>query len=416
VGSALLMPPAPATIALITDFTHHLDLLPGNDNLFGGAGDDVLVGDDLVLSAPQVSFDAASMADALAGAQDLLATADAFAELLRAQSCLVDGPWRDAGWRHDSRTVVDNVYRVGNDALEGGEGDDALIGDDSISLAPSIGLPVDLAEDFEHLGKRVAAAGDRLGDALESIAEIAARRRDVVVEVAHHGHVHTVLEHHVDRIVLGSDMIAGGEGNDWVVGDTFQQLQWTVTLLPAVGIDDCGDGRDHDWHGDGWHGPRSGHDGKVRTDIVERGADTISGGAGDDLLWGDSLAVGGGTILRAAGVGSHAFYDARHEAVEGLERLFVHGDPDRADGGDTITGDAGNDWLIGGGGRDVLIGGPGRDHVHQGENESRALRELLRARIDWQAANNGGWAFKLSPYDKDRPGKGGGSNFAPFDF
>ncbi|MCG6954027.1 MAG: hypothetical protein LJE90_16770 [Betaproteobacteria bacterium] len=356
------------------------------------------------------------MAEALAGAHDLLATADAFADLLRAQSCLTDGPWSLGGKGHKDVTVVDQVYEVGNDLLDGGAGDDALIGDDSISLAPSIGLPVDLAEDFEHLGKAVAAAGNRLSDALDSLAEIAASRRDVVIEVPHHGHVHTLLEHHVDRIVLGSDVIAGGDGNDWVVGDTFQQLQWTVTLLPAVGIDDCGGGRGHDWHGDDWRGFRFDHDGKVRTDVIERGADTISGGAGDDLLWGDSLVVGGGTIIRAAGVGSHAYHSARHEALDGLERLFVLDDAACRGGADTIVGDEGRDWLIGGGGRDVLIGGPGRDHVHQGENESRALRELLRARIDWQAANNGGWAFKLSPYDKDRPGRGGGPNFAPFDF
>ena len=394
-----LAPQAPATIALITDFAHHLGLLPGNDTLAGGADDDVLVGDDLVLSTPAVSFDAASMAEALAGAHDLLATADAFADMVRAQSCLVDGP-PGQGWsRHDAVTVIDNIYHVGNDVLDGGAGDDVLIGDDSTSIAPSIGLPVDLAEGFEHLENAIAAAGERLGDALADLAAIEHSLRDVVVEVTHHHHVDTVVEHHVDRIVSGNDVLCGGDGNDLVIGDAFLQFLPTVTLLPAVGA-----GNGSGWYHGGWHHLDFDRRGGDRADTVEGGADKIYGGAGDDLLFGDSLAILGSTVIRAPGVGHHEFYAARQEALEGLARLATADDAACERGGDdTIYGGEGNDWLIGGGGRDHLSGGPGRDHVHQGENQSRALRDLVGARIDWQAAATGGWAVKLSPYAAERP-------------
>ena len=48
------------TATLITDYGHHLDQLAGNDVLYGGNGNDLLVGDDLVISAPVVSFNAAA--------------------------------------------------------------------------------------------------------------------------------------------------------------------------------------------------------------------------------------------------------------------------------------------------------------------------------------------------------------------
>ena len=50
-----------AFASVITDYGHHLGLLQGNDVLTGGAGDDTLVGDDMVVINPSVTFDAASI-------------------------------------------------------------------------------------------------------------------------------------------------------------------------------------------------------------------------------------------------------------------------------------------------------------------------------------------------------------------
>jgi len=400
------------TVEVITDVAHHLDLLPGNDTLAGGSGDDVVVGDDLVLSAPEVRFDSASMAGALAHAHDLLQTVDAFAGMVRAQSCLADGPWGHGGKDHHASSVIDHVYNVGNDVLDGGAGNDVLIGDDSVAIAPSIGLPVDLSEGFEHLQRHLAAAGDHLVDALENLAQIEQRLRDVVLQVTHHHHVDSVIERHVDLIVSGNDVLYGGEGNDLVIGDAFVQRLATVTLLPAVGAGNGGG----DWHGKHRHHFDIDRRAQSRPDTVASGADTIYGGAGDDILWGDNLVIAGGTIMRAPGLGNREFYAARHEALEGMEQLTMLDDAAcERGGGDTIYGGEGEDWLIGGGGRDHLTGGPGRDRVHQGENESRELRGLVGARIDWQAAATGGWAVKLSPYAADRPFQCYVPRFAEFD-
>ncbi|MGE5243166.1 MAG: hypothetical protein ACM3SQ_02935, partial [Betaproteobacteria bacterium] len=323
---------APVSIALITDVAHHLALLPGNDALVGGEGDDVLVGDELVLSAPEVTFDAQSMAAALADARELLATADAFADMLRAQSC-----WHD----HRGPTLIDNVYTLGSDVLDGGAGEDVLIGDDSITIAPSIGLPVDLAGSFEHLVHLLAAASDRVGDALASLSDIAQSLRDVTVQVTHGRHTHTVTEHHLDLVLAGNDQLSGGDGNDLIVGDTFVNFQPDVTLLPAAG------GRS--WH---WH----------RLDSRFEG--------------------------RFGGFGA---------------------------GADTIDGGDGNDWLIGGEGRDRISGGPGRDRIRQGEDDARALRDAMAARIDWQVGAGSVWSVEISPFAKGKPCAAAAPDFGAFE-
>jgi hypothetical protein len=401
ITQGLLASQGPAYAVLVTDTAHHLALLPGNDVLSGGAGDDVLVGDNLILETPQVSFDAASMAGALANARDLLATADAFADMVRAQASPPPAHDRDRGWHEpETTTVIDQVYTVGSDILDGGAGNDTLIGDDSVTIAPSIGLPVDLAESFEHLEYAIAGAGQRLGDALSDLSQIEASLREVVVQVIEHHHVETLIERHVDLVVSGNDVIDGGEGNDLAIGDSFVNLQPAVTLLAPVGAGASGEGRDGDWHegdqhdGD-WHEEDAGG-----AERVVGGSDTIYGGAGDDLLFGDSLVFVDATIVRAPGVSGREFYAARHEVAEGLAAQPV--------AFDDAFGDRG--------GHDHLYGGPGRDRVYRGEDDSRWLRERLAVRIDWQAQATGGWTIKLSPFDSDGPMGRAVPGFADFDF
>ena len=210
-------------------------------------------------------------------------------------------------------------------------------------------------------------------------------------------------------------MIYGGDGDDLAIGDSFVNVQPAVTLLAPVGAGSSGESHDRDWHDGDWH--RGDFDHERGAELIVGGSDTIYGGAGDDLLFGDSVVFMSATIVSAPGVGGREFYAARHEVAEGLAAQPVaFDDACGGDGGnDTIDGGEGNDGLIGGGGHDHLSGGPGRDHVHQGEDESRWLREALAERIDWQAAETGGWTIKLSPYASGRPITGKSPNFAIFD-
>ncbi len=75
---------------MVTDFGHHLGQVRGNDILGGGEGDDTLIGDDQIVVARTLTFDAATMARAEALTRGLLDVSDDFSDLVHRQYCLLD--------------------------------------------------------------------------------------------------------------------------------------------------------------------------------------------------------------------------------------------------------------------------------------------------------------------------------------
>ncbi len=104
------------------------------------------------------------------------------------------------------------------------------------------------------------------------------------------------------------------------------------------------------------------------------GADSIAAGAGDDIIHGDDAfgsADGGDTI--DAGDGADAVYGADGDDViyGGAGADSVHGGAgndwiDGGDGSDTIYGDQGNDTLDGGAGDDLIYSGDGDNEIRSG--------------------------------------------------
>jgi hypothetical protein len=310
-------------------------------------------------------------------------------------------------------------------------------------------LPVNLAEQFEQFMNGTADAGNEIGDAALDLVYLEHSMRDTITQVQHGRHLKTEIVHHVDLIMMGNDVIYGGDGNDFIVGDNLDVRAPSVTLAvaePGTHFDD------HDWHDRehwGEHGERASwwkgwgygdhHD---QMDAIEVGSDIINGGAGNDLIWGDSIAMLSTTIIRGAGISNRDFARASNEVDEALDNLITVSDDsvfwlnfadhnhdhsrdnyswlhigDRAhelslhhdydggdiisggdgndiifgqDGSDVLHGDAGDDWLIGGADKDVLVGGSGRDKLYQGENRSRQLTELVgnaTPLINWNGMN-----------------------------
>ena len=105
------------------------------------------------------------------------------------------------------------------------------------------------------------------------------------------------------------------------------------------------------------------------SDFIFHGQDTVSGGEGDDPLWGH----GGDDLLRGGG---------------GNDTLLGGDGDDRLDGGagdDVLIGGDGDDRLDGGAGDDVLIGGAGADtFVIGGPNGTDTVEDFTRGedRID----------------------------------
>lgn len=161
-------------------------------------------------------------------------------------------------------------------------------------------------------------------------------------------------------------------------------------------------------------------------------ADAISGGSGDDLVYGDNLAVTDLLITRGAGISNKDWNKAEDSAEDGAERIAIltdsadywarlngdgdHDDDDgwddddwpyhahvrasRADsisggdgndilfgqeGDDKLYGENGDDWLVGGEGKDSLSTGSGKRNDHSGSNNSSTLRYLTGARlVNWE--------------------------------
>ena len=123
----------------------------------------------------------------------------------------------------------------------------------------------------------------------------------------------------------GDDYLRGGDGNDWVVGDyTDQSGNGNDAMYGDAGSDTMEGGTGNDYMVGGenitWFNGFVWHFADVSTDYMygQDGNDTMYGGAGDDIMYG-------------------------------------------GDGADSMVGDNGNDRLIGGSGADTLTGGDGSD-------------------------------------------------------
>jgi Ca2+-binding RTX toxin-like protein len=231
----------------------------------------------------------------------------------------------------------------------------------------------------------------------------------------------TRLEEHIDRIFAGNNSLVGGEGNDLMVGGGWSYLAPLITLTPdgqrAADHNGCWP---HDfWYHQDWDYHRDWDDGchydldheNGPGDMWIVGKDTMEGGAGNDLMFGDSIALVAPAMALAPGVSGRDYYAARNEIKDVLEDLveiaqnqfigsgWVHpwdgcgqtggndtmlgGDGDDIlfgqGGNDTLRGGAGNDWLIGGDGQDTLDKGTGKDKASEGNDSSKALWDKVQA-------------------------------------
>jgi Ca2+-binding RTX toxin-like protein len=299
----------------------------------------------------------------------------------------------------DGTVVVDHVFEIGSDAIDGGNGNDVLVGDDATLLSATFIVPVGLAFDFKLFVEGVSDAADEIVHGVLDLVRLEHRLRGASVPG----------EHHLDHVLLGNDQILGGAGNDLIVGDAL--VTHSVTLRLVAGGAAVRDGRKDAWQDDDWKDftvedllwklldLHHHHD----IDPVRVGADRIDGGMGDDLVFGDGLGSITSTLQRASGIPHADYAYARSDALKALERLATLADTAASgdnldgaqgndilfgqDGDDVMSGGDGDDWLIGGADQDVLDGGAGDDELKSGHHNSRALREAVAAvQINWEGA------------------------------
>ncbi|MGC4395386.1 hypothetical protein [Hydrogenophaga sp. T2] len=194
-----------------------------------------------------------------------------------------------------------NAWRGGNDLLDGGNGADWLCG----------GAGDDTLIGGDGLDRLFGQDGD---DRL--FAQLEQSDADVILE-------HTLTP---ASVALPGELLAGGAGEDWVVGNTRADL-----LLGGAGIDDL------------W------------------------GGAGDDVLYGDrdtDVTPWEWTLQRITQTDPVTGFNNRRVFITGI--AFTGADTERAGQGDVLHGGAGGDWLFGEGGQDLLDGGSDEDVLFGG--------------------------------------------------
>ncbi|KJK01817.1 hypothetical protein UB43_07150 [Pseudomonas sp. 21] len=162
------------------------------------------------------------------------------------------------------------------------------------------------------------------------------------------------------------------------------------------------------------------HGGSTSTELAPSGHDTISGGAGDDIIFGDTIntdnlpwgvngnpakpadmPAGSGVSALSAFLelknGHTATSDEMYDYIKANHALFnVEGDTRGGDdhlyggdGNDILYGQGGNDFLFGENGNDILFGGTGDDQLTGGKGDDILTGGAGADTFIWKAGDIG---------------------------
>jgi Ca2+-binding RTX toxin-like protein len=357
----------------------------GNDSIFGGTGDDKIIG-----GASSIGGDANGP-----GLQGGLDGADAIVgddgnDIILGDNGTISMTTREASTFPEGGAGADVIFGgSGDDIIFGGGGGDTLVGDSATGTGNDVIVgdqgSITLTSIESHQSTVTGAFGNDTitasggndialgGDGSDSIAGdagddvlfgdngIITLSAGVIVRMESRdpssGGNDTITGS------AGSDVLVGGFGNDNLSGGTEDDSPDIIlgdngTVVRADGSTDANDifTTDPDFGGADSISGGGGNDiligGSGGTDLTGANcvplgpADTISGDAGDDILIGDNA-----RITRDAA-----------NLVQKIQTTF----PDHG-GADSMDGGSGNDIMLGGEGPDSMIGGVGND-VMLGDN------------------------------------------------
>ncbi len=367
---------------------------PGDDELWGSGGDDLLIGDNARPDDPSLRpshvgglelYPAGLDADAFEpladrdahGYPEGVAPLDTFGGDDRlyggpGDDTLIGGPGHDVlvgGWPVRQTAAGTPVSRIdaGSDLLIGGRGDDLVIGDHADVAEDGVGAEVDatLLPSADITSNRLiggrAAEQDPLTGNPGSDKLMAGRHGDVLV--GDDGHITAHGAGAGDRTVTvmlnvgGNDELIGGAGDDRLFGGPGNDD------LRGGGGDDYLEGGPGDDKLHGGPGDDALIGGSSRPEVPS-GANRLVGGAGDDALAGDNARI----ERTAPGAGIHG----SSWLVELYDVPGPGDDSDPATAGDDVLiggalggGTGSNDLLFGQGGDDLLFGDGAREPIDE---------------------------------------------------
>ncbi|MGB1213392.1 MAG: beta strand repeat-containing protein [Pikeienuella sp.] len=351
------------------------------ENLTGGAGSDVLRGDDiankLVGGAGVDRLIGRNGNDTLEGGLDN--------DLLRAGN---DNDLLDGGAAND--TLQGDA---GADTLIGGEGADTLIGGDSTSLVDQLQVVDRDVASYETATSRVRAdllgglsgIGDAAGDIFSGIEDL---KGSDFNDTLFGDNLENILDGGGDNDFLrgkgGADTILGGDGEDTIRGEDDND-----DIRGGEGADLVSAGKGND--------------------LVEggAGADTLDGGEetfDSDTLSYESSALGVDVDLLSGDVSGG---DAQGDVVTGFENVTGSAQADRLEGDNAsnrLEGGDGADVLVGRGGSDLILGGAGDDTISGGGGANDII--IGGTGVDVLIGNGGGDVFAFTDFSDSGVGAG----------
>ena len=379
-------------ISVVTDTLHHADMLPGYDTINGGAGDDLIFGDDVLISS-LLETDFNELDEAI---RDASAEIHAVIDHLYHLSLDFDlAEHTIAGYVDQPHAT--GVIEIGNDVIYAGDGDDVVVSDGGRILAPmAAGFPVSdddltasalsfhtLLRDIEYVAVDFSFLINEAHVAVLSslVAEASTTRGGID------------LDHH--DLLLNNDVVTGGQGADLLIGDYATIVTPLITSLDTVPtvtvdsdlIDDTKDAlhdqKDYrkdlrDDHVDDDHSdfnnlfPANNQIDLIafvfEFDIIA-GNDDIAGGDGDDMIIGDTGIVVLPAYFEDADTREErqdvdkAIGDLLSELAKGHDLYLNNDDNGRAHleddhhhEGSADGADVGNDYLRGDDGNDTVFG------------------------------------------------------------
>ncbi|HUL10533.1 MAG TPA: calcium-binding protein [Candidatus Acidoferrum sp.] len=290
---------------------------------------------------------------------------------------------------------------AGDDTIDGGNGNDTLSGEDgNDSLSGGAGadhLDGGVGDDIMAGGKgndvyivdsaldQVVEEGNGGVDLVRSTVDIAALADNVENLILETNPVLTLfatgndLDNWISVVGGGTAMVDAAGGNDTMIGGDPTPDPTTPGFLPGDSLAGgegndfiVGNGGDDELLGDGFSALSGGNDtliGGAGSDRMDGGDgnDLLLGGDGDDGLSGDAITMlAGGNDTLIAGAGNDAV-----NAGAGHDIVFGGTGNDNVNGGggnDYIDGGAGNDFILGGDGfddgSDTILGGTGNDDIN----------------------------------------------------
>ena len=239
----------------------------------------------------------------------------------------------------------------GHDSLYGGAGDDTITGD--YFEVPEVGGTAFVGNDLIDGGE----GNDRIAGDVLTFDE---------------SRLVGVFDDEFEGRRLGLDTIYGGEGDDVISGDIFGSVTGgDGEPGQAPGVDEVGNPIDGEAGRDGFDGPRP-------------EVDTIFGGAGDDVIYGDA------SEDKRAGRDGEDVAPVVDPDPDDDAFLGFNGSPGQDGlpqiGGDSLFGGEGNDVLYGDVGRNILDGSSlGRDLLDGGSGDDTLIGDAGEGIFDGSA-------------------------------